>query len=117
MMNILKTIFKVILIVVLFAILFQVFIGIGFTALNYSSIDPNLTFGINIETSVTIFSFLLALFLSIKSYQSKKYLKWILIGGLLPLFTILAISVVTTQIVLQMDEESNVSVEKLVSQR
>jgi F0F1-type ATP synthase membrane subunit a len=116
-MNTVKIIFKVVLTFVLFVVLLQVFRGIGITALNYSSIDTSVTFGANIEASVSIFSFLLALFLSVKSYQSRKYLKWIVLGGLVPLFTILVISVVTTKIILQNDVDSNISVEILKNQK
>jgi hypothetical protein len=109
-MKTLKIIFKVIMTLVLLAILLQVFRAIGFTTLGYFNIDTSLEFGANIKASIEIFSFLLALFLSIKSFKSKKYLKWTALG-LFSLLIILVLSVVTTKIILQNSAEVNSSLE------
>jgi len=105
-MKILKTILKVIMILVLFAILVQVFRGIGFTTLKQFNIDTSLEFGANIKASIEIFSFLIATFLSVKSFKSKKYLKWTSIG-LGSLVVVLVLSIITTNLILSNDEKSD----------
>ena len=111
-MKILKTIFKVILTAILFALLFTLFKATGMTIIKMSSVDTSLTFGANIEASFIISSFILALFLAIKSYTNRTYLKWVIIGLLVSLLTLIG-SIVTTNMLLKSYEESNSSVDIL----
>ncbi len=106
-MKILKTILKVIMILVIFVILLQLFRAIGFTTLGYLNIDTNLELGANIKASIEIFSFLIATFLSIKNFKSKKYLKYTVIG----LFSLFVLSVVTTNIILKNSTDINSSLD------
>ena len=110
-MKTIKIILKVIVILILFMILVQLFRSIGSIALNHSHIDTSLEFGANIKASIEIFSFLTALFLSVKSFMNRKYLKWVSVG-VLSVFLVLAVSVVTTKIMLQNSIETNSSLEK-----
>ena len=110
MINILEVILKVMGTFVLFALLMVFFKAIGMVILNTLGVDTSLTVGANIEASVIIFSFLLALFLAIQSYRNRVYLKWVLIG-LFVSFLVLLGSIVTTKILLKSYEESNTSVE------
>jgi len=105
-MKALKVILKVIMILVLFAILVQVFRAIGFTILKQFNIDTNLEFGANIKASIEIFSFLIATFLSVKSFKSKKYLKWTSIG-LGSLVVVLGLSLIITNRILTNYEKSD----------
>ena len=105
-MKALKVILKVIMILVLFAILVQVFRAIGFTIFKQFNIDTNLEFGANIKASIEIFSFLIATFLSVKSFKSKKYLKWTSIG-LGSLVVVLGLSLIITNRILTNYEKSD----------
>jgi len=105
-MKTLKIILKLIMILVLFAILVQVFRGIGFTTLKQFNIDTSLEFGANIKASIEIFSFLIATFLSVKSFKSKKYLKWTSIG-LGSLVVVLGLSLIITNRILTNYEKSD----------
>ena len=91
---------------VLFVILFQIFRAIGITTLGHFNIDTSLEFGANIKASIEIFSFVLAGFLSMQSYKNKKYLKWVGIG-LLSIFVVLVVSIITTKIILNNNENTH----------
>ena len=74
----LKIISKVHMTFMIFIVLALLFTLMGFIILLYFHIDTNLEFGIKIL--ITILAVLFALFLSIKSFKSKKCFKRIMIG-------------------------------------
>jgi len=105
-MKILKTILKVIRTLILLFALTVIFNAIGYALLEYLNIDTSLEFGANIKAFIEIFSFLIATFLSVKSFKSKKYLKWTSIG-LGSLVVVLVLSIITTNLILSNDEKSD----------
>ena len=79
MKNELKTILKVIMILALFIILLQIVRALGFITLAALDIKTNMGFGVNAKTLMEIFAFATTLFLSVKSFKSKKYFNWTVI--------------------------------------
>jgi ABC-type sugar transport system permease subunit len=104
-----KVILKVLMIFVLFVILLQIFRAIGFATLRYT----NLEFGENIRAFIEILSFMLSLFLSIKSFKNKKYLKGVVIG-IVSIFVILISSIIITKVTLQNSLDTNSSISKSI---
>ena len=94
-MQIVKTILKIIMLMALLVVLFWVFRAIGLTTLN--------SFNIQIEEIIVeFFSFILALYLSIKSFYNNSPLKVTLIV-LASFFMLLIASIVITKILLNND--------------
>ena len=97
-MQTIKTIFKIMMIALLFVVLFWVFRAIGITIIN-NHFSQNIFFDFR-EIIIEFLSFVLALYLSIKSFYNEKPLKVTLIV-LASFLMLLLISVVITKILLQ----------------
>ena len=95
-MQTVKTIFKIIMLIALLVVLFWVFRAIGLTILNHFNHDIILAFG---EIFIEFLSFILALYLSIKSFYNNKPLKVTLIV-LASFFMLLIASIIITKIIL-----------------
>jgi len=91
-MQTVKTIFKIIMLIALLVVLFWVFRAIGLTTLNSFNIQVE-------EIIVEFFSFILALYLSIKSFYNNSPLKVTLIV-LASFFMLLIASIIITKIIL-----------------
>ena len=98
-MQTIKTIFKIIMLMALLVVLFWVFRAIGLTTLNSFNIQVE-------EIIIEFFSFILALYLSIKSFYNNKPLKVTLIV-LASFFMLLIASIVITKILLNNDSVEN----------